>query len=218
MSAGRPGHVLALALALATMAPGEAPAAEPEIDPAVALRAGWATSIGDAASHVSMSEKVRTQIPLQLDVLLDLGPLAAGAYASYGPGVAGDCPVGARCSASSYRIGALATWTFYGVRAGIEPWMGAGAGYEWTRREAEREGAELERYRGPELVSLHGGADFRVHRNFAFGPFVLVSIGRYSHYSLDTPVESSSREIARKSLHSWLEIGIRGKFVLKGRP
>ncbi len=216
MSAGRPG-VFALGLLLAAVT-GGARAAEPGIEPVFALRAGWASSLGDAASNVPMSETVRAQIPLQLDLLLADGPFAAGAYASYGPGIAGGCLPGARCNASSYRIGAEATWTWSGLGVGIEPWMGAGVGYEWSRRESDRDGAELERYRGLELLSLQGGADLLVHRHMGFGPFVLVSIGRYAHYSLDTPVESSSREIAGKSLHAWLEIGIRGRFVPWSSP
>ncbi len=188
------------------------------MEPVFALRAGWASSLGDAAANVSMSETVRSLIPVQLDVLLGRGPLAAGAYASYGAGTAGGCDPGAQCTASSYRVGAEATWTFSGIRAQFEPWAGAGVGYEWAMRESERGGSEVERYRGMELLSLQGGADFLLHRHLALGAFVLVSLGRYSRYSLETPVESSSREIADKSVHAWLEVGVRGRFVVWGRP
>ncbi len=209
MKAGR-ALVLSAALAL----PAAARADEPRrtAGPAVALRGGWAWSMGEAVASVGMAETVSAQVPLQLDALWRRGSLAVGAYASYGFGIGG-CDPGARCTASSVRVGAEAAWTFRASRAGLEPWAGAGAGYEWTTRRSERAGTRLEwAYRGVEVLSLQGGADFRVHRAIAVGPFVMLSIVRYARVSLDTPVESSSREIGGKSFHEWLELGVRGTF------
>lgn len=203
-----PGGTLALLAALAVPAAARA-------GPAIVLRGGWAPSFGEAVETVPMAETVRWQLPLQVDALWREGPLAAGAYASYGVGIAGGCDPDARCTASSWRVGAEATWTFRASHPGLEPWVGAGAGYEWTTRRSERAGAETEwAYRGVELASLQGGADFRVGRRIAVGPFALLSIGRYQRVRLDTPVEEGSREIGGKSFHGWLEIGLRGTFDL----
>ncbi len=198
----------ALAVALASaLLPAAAMAA-----PAFSLRGGWAPSFGDAAANAPMSEIVRAQIPLQVDFLWRWGPLAAGAYGSWGLALAG-CDPGARCSASSARVGAEATWTFPTANPGLEPWAGAGAGYEWTARRRERAGTAVDwTYRGPEILSLQGGADFRVERRIAIGPFLLLALGRYSHLSLDTPEGNASGEIAGRAFHAWLEVGVRGTF------
>lgn len=182
--------------------------------PSLSLRLGYAPSLGSAAAALPMSQVVGAQFPLQADALWRIGRLALGAYASWGPGVAGACDPGARCGASSTRLGLEGTVSFRPASASFDGWAGAGVGYEWTARRRRFAGSEVEwGYRGPE-ASLQGGADLLRRGRAAFGPFLLVALGRYTRLSLDTPVESGGGEIAGKRIHAWIEIGFRAKLDL----
>ncbi len=181
---------------------------------ALALRLGFAHSVGEVAADLPMSDVVIGQVPVELDLLWRFGRLAAGAYGSYGFGLAGGCAADASCGASSVRLGALATMAFSSPWRSIGAWAGAGAGFEWTARTTERSGVETWGYRGAEVLSLQGGMDLSLGRRVALGPFVLLALGRYSTVSLDTPVESSTAEIAGKRFHAWLELGVRGTVEL----
>jgi hypothetical protein len=72
-------------------------------------------------------------------------------------------------------------------------------------------------FRGIELLSLRGGANFRVHPKLALGPYAQLSAGRYTSVSLSTSVETASRDIGGKSPRM-VEAGIRGTFDVRGRP
>lgn len=185
--------------------------------PAAALRLAYAPAMGDVADAVPISDAMRSQVPLQLDLLWREGPLSAGAYASWGLGqVAGaTCGPGASCSASAIRVGAEALYAFapFGA-AGIVPWAGVGVGWEWATRRRERLGNEVSwTWSGVELA-LQGGAEWPLAGRFALGPFAQLALGRYGRLALDTPEGSASREIADKAIHAFLHVGVRGRIDL----
>jgi hypothetical protein len=183
--------------------------------PALSLRLGYASPFGSAADALPMSQVVRGQIPIQADALFRLGSLAAGAYASWGPGFAGGCDRGARCTASSLRLGVEGIFTFRPPSASFDAWGGAGFGYEWTTRRRDGAGGEVEwTYRGWEWFSLQGGADVLRAGRAAFGPFVLLAVGRYGRLAVDTPAASGGGVIAGGRFHAWLELGVRAKLDL----
>jgi hypothetical protein len=183
-------------------------------EPVLGLRVGVAPAVGSTVDDVPVSDGIRLQIPVQLDALWAAGPLGVGGYASWGAARVGGC-VGS-CSASVWRVGVQATWTFPPLR-GAEPWAGAGLGYEWASEERTRAGRTLTtRWRGFELPSLQGGVEWRLARAFAVGPYLLVGVGRYTNMEVDTGVDSASSEISGKAFHAWIHAGVRARLALGG--
>ncbi len=217
LSAVRSGALLGAALAAVL------PASAAGTGPTFGLRLAGAAPAGDAAAHVPTSEEVRWHVPIQGDALWRLpwgapaprAGLSAGIYGSWGPGGGGTavCADGASCSARTVRLGAQALWRFAPWLLGASPWVGAGAGWEWTSDRRERlDAATTTSWSGPEL-SIQGGAAWSLwDRRLALGPFALVGIGRYSRVSVETPVESASASIADRAVHAWIHLGVRGTF------
>jgi hypothetical protein len=200
----------AAATLLAALAPRSGRA-----EPLLALRLGGAGAVGSVVDDVPVSDGVRYQLPfLQLDALWREGRIAGGVYGSWGWGNVGGCD--GSCSASVARLGLQATWTFAPAR-GAEPWAGAAVGWEWTTERRASGGTEVEtRFSGPELLAAQGGADWRVARWLAAGPFLLFGLGRYTSMSLDTGLESASEELPDKALHVWIQAGVRARLLLGG--
>ncbi len=200
------------------------PAAPAAAGPSVGLRLGWASAVGSAAARLPISEEVVWQVPIQAEVLwrapwgapAPLAGLSLGLYGSYAPpglAGAGSAPcAGASCSAQAIRAGAQALWTFAPWVLDANPWVGAGAGWEWASHRRERLGATTTtRWNGPEL-SIQGGAAWRLGRALALGPYALVGFGRYRDVGIETPVESASASIGARAVHAWIHAGVRGTF------
>ena len=180
--------------------------------PTLGLRLAWAPAAGSAAEHVPMTEVIASAFPVQADALWRWDRLAAGAYASWAPGLvgAGTCTDGASCSASAIRAGAQATWAFDPWSFGAKPWVGGGRGWEWASQRRERLGAvTTTRWNGPELAA-QGGAAWRVGARFAIGPFALVGLGRYAGLSVETTQGSASGAIEHRAVHAWIHLGVCG--------
>ncbi len=182
--------------------------------PTLALRIGYAAASGDAAEETPMEEVAKSAVPIQLDALYRFGPhFAAGLYFSYGFGglnqeISDRCDaLGADCSVSGVRLGAQGTYTFTQLSQRFAPWAGVGVGYEWVNGSVSRGGlSTTQRVTGWEIVNLQAGADFVVRPRFAVGPYVQLSIGRF------TAVDGN--DIADKAMHEWLNFGVRGRFDL----
>ena len=106
----------------------------------VGARLGYGFGLGDVAGNgtnsIAMSDWVKSQVPLQLDVMYKVTPdVAVGAYLSYGfaqTGIA-ECDLsGADCSAKDTRLGAQAVYTFNKTSPTFFPWIGLNIGYEWN--------------------------------------------------------------------------------------
>jgi len=204
---------LAAAVILAALAVGRTARAEP----VVGLRVAIAPAVGSAAGDVPVSDALSLQVPVQLDALWRTGPFAAGVYGSWGIARDGACG-GGSCSASVSRLGIQATWSFAPI-SGAEPWAGIGTGYEWAGASWKRSGTSVDtRWRGLELAEAQGGVDWRLGRRLAVGPYLLVGVGRYSSYTVETAFESATAEIAQKAVHAWIHVGVRGRLSFGDAP
>lgn len=183
------------------------------------LRLGYGPALGDAAKDSKMSDGVKSQIPIQLDATYALTPsFALGGYASYGFGQTGgvfdDICDQADCSTRVVRLGVQGVYSFAPVGQ-LRPFAAVGAGYEWGSLTAEAGGQEASvSFRGFELLNVTGGADYQLSPQLAVGPYIGLSLGRYSNTSTDYGSGSVSGEIDEKAMHEWLQFGIRGRFDL----
>ncbi|WP_242334667.1 MULTISPECIES: outer membrane beta-barrel protein [unclassified Anaeromyxobacter] len=183
------------------------------------LRLGYGPALGDAAKDSRMSDGIKSQIPIQLDATYALTPsFGLGGYVSYGFGQIGDefaqlCDQ-VDCSTRVVRAGVQGIYTFAPMGQ-LRPFAGVGAGYEWGSMSAEAGGQKVSfSFRGFELLNLTGGADYVVSPQLAVGPYIGLSLARYSNTSIDDGTQTISGEIDQKAMHEWLQFGIRGRFDL----
>ncbi len=190
----------------------------------IGARIGYAFGAGDvgggSGGSLKMSDWISGQIPLQVDVMFHVIPgLSVGPYFSYGFGrVGGDlknqvCDMsGVDCSSSIMRVGAQATYT---LPPPLPIWVGAGIGYEWSKLTAEGGGESGDiKFHGMELLNLQAGLDFMASPAFRVGPFVMMSLGRYSTMESTGVLAGVATSIPDKKMHEWFEIGVRGMFDL----
>jgi len=176
------------------------------------LRLGYAGPVGDGAKDQPMSDVVAGAIPFQVDGLYRVTPqIAVGGYLSYGFGMlnsdlSDSCDAaGIDCSVSQTRIGIEGTYTFTQVSGKFVPWAGIGIGYEWLTQEMSVSGLSASADAGGwEYANLQVGGDYMFSKLFGLGPYVTYSFGQYNN------VEGS--DIPEKAMHSWWNIGVRGKF------
>jgi hypothetical protein len=91
-------------------------------------------------------------------------------------------------------------------------WVGYGFGFTSASQTISDQGrySETSTAQGLELARLTGGLDFRVKRGFGLGPFVMLSLGRYTHQRTEiTNLERSAGDIANPAVHGWLSLGLR---------
>jgi len=205
----RLARALPLALLLAL------PASRVRAEPVLALRLAIAPGLGSAAGNLPMSDAVPFQVPIQLDALWRAGHVQAGLYGSWGPGQAGDCKGGMSCSATVWRTGAEASWTF--DAPGVLPWAGLALGWEWASASTSDGGTITSTFSGPE-VAAQGGAEWHVLRWLALGPYALLGLGSYGSYDVKTPAGSASAQLTDRAVHYWLHLGVRGTFTPWSNP
>ena len=190
------------------------------------LRLGYAPAMGDAfqvkgdPQAAKMSDGVKSQVPLQLDVSYRFDKfLAAGAYLSYGFGQVGGqikdlCDSnGLDCSASVVRVGVQGIYTFSQAQAALVPWAAVNLGYERGKLEASGFGASGSETASGWELGLTVGGDYRATPQFAIGPFVGLSLGQYTSAESGGALGGGSLDIDKK-LHEWLQLGVRGTFDL----
>lgn len=189
---------------------------DPPSEPEVALRLAVAPAFGSAAANVPMGDAVSLQYPMQLDVGWRFGPVTVGAYGSWAVARPPTCAAGASCSATAARLGLQATWTFE-PGGGVHGWVGAASGWERTTFHVKKAGTDdATSYTGLELFQAQGGIEWRLHRRLALGPYVLLGFGRYTDARVETRVESASRAIPDRAVHTWLHLGVRARVPLGG--
>ena len=135
------------------------------------------------------------------------GPWFIGAYFSYGfGGSASDslCPTG-DCSANTLRFGGQVHWHPLG-NVGRRSWVGIGSGYEKVGVSSSGGSFDLS---GWEFVNLQLGVDFALGSSVKIGPWVSFSVGQYSSGSISGSGTGVTEDIANKTLHEWLMIGVR---------
>jgi outer membrane protein W len=213
---------LVLLSLVALLVPAAARAQEPHV--VLGLRIGWAPAMGDSEKGAEMSNAVKSQIPLQLDAAYRISrDVAVGAYFAYGFGRTGDldglCTTDTiDCSTRVLRFGVQGIYTFNEAQTPLVPWAGAGLGYELGSLELKGSaGKATFDYGGFELLNVQVGGDYKVNDRFAFGPYVQLSIARYSRVKVENTVDPGANfdgSIPEKALHEWLGFGVRGKLDL----
>ena len=185
------------------------------------MRLGGAFPAGthSAPAFGPLSDSYGSQFTLNLDVgakpskYVFVGAFLGAGFGDLGPKFA-ECRSGViSCSAQTYRVGPE---VLVSILPGslIDPWIGAGVGFEYTARHESASGSGLsEATYGPEFAHLMLGADFRVNRYLGVGPFLDVSLAEYTTQTDSSPGELSvTNELPQKSVHAWAQLGAR--FVL----
>ncbi|HSN16272.1 MAG TPA: hypothetical protein VLT61_16685 [Anaeromyxobacteraceae bacterium] len=180
----------------------------------VGARLGYAVPWGDLMKSWPVTDTVRSQVPVQLDLGLGVGKaLAIGAYASYGVGQPAkgwkaDCDASdSTCSAGALRIGAQLSLHAAGAgNAGL--WGGVAFGYEELRTKDSKGLIPELAFKGYD-ATLEGGLDLPVSSGLRLGPYVSASAGQFSKVK-----SAGESEIPTKELHGWIQLGLRGFYAL----
>jgi hypothetical protein len=172
------------------------------------------TTSGGATTTVTLTgAKMSDLVTGQIPIWVDLGWQATrsfmvGGYFSYGfvilaSDVRDGCnQAGQSCSAGDIRTGLQAQFSF-NPGGSVDPWLGAGFGYEWLRLKSNA----VTTLRGWEIPMLEGGLDFPAGTSYV-GPFVAFSMCTYS--KADSSASGSTVDLPNTASHQWLFLGVRG--------
>jgi hypothetical protein len=199
-----------------------APAGPPESGFSFGVRAGYGVPLGRTSQGNDLARTFSGSIPLQLDAGWRFSPkVYAGLYFQFGPAQLDSrakqgCDVnGVNCSANVLRFGADLVYTFV-PRARLAPWAGVGLGLETATVKAAQAGQSVQiTFKGVEFAHLAAGLDFRLWPAVRVGPFADCTLAQFT--SLETPIDPVSNQIGatrsidiqQKTLHGWLQLGIR---------
>ena len=196
------------------------------------LRTAFAVPLGTAGDGAELDELTSGAVPVQVELGYRLTKnVLAGAYFAWGYAMVADEAKGALAATGATAIGGHAVQrvgvqAIYGFLPGAKfaPWAGVGVGYEWARYAS----AELRSATGTAEteVGLRGfealvqvGGDYRLAPKFTVGPFAALNVGRFQSHvaSVDEtsgtfPSSESSREVADKGFHEWIQLGLKGTF------
>lgn len=199
------------------------------------LRVGWGVPLGKAGESQRGTERELRDLtpwraPLWLDVGYRISPQTTlGGYLQLGVGESGDACEG-ECDWSDIRVGLHGQFRLAAPSSPIQPWVGAGLGYEWLSFRTlapvsvmDPESGELidvpvrtaEQLGGPELLAQLG-LDFRVEDSLVIGPYLSATLGQYltDGYKCRPNISCTQENALEGSgFHSWLGIGLRGSYL-----
>jgi hypothetical protein len=194
-------------------------------------RLGFGIPLGKAEEDRDLNDTIVGQVPLWFDAGARISPnFFFGAYFGLGIGIAGEtmkdeCDLaeatGADCSLTAFDL-RLGLQGHYHLMPGerIDPWVGAGIGYEiagWGYK-VESGGDETDvtfAVSGFEFFNLQGGVDFQLSKKAALGPFLGFSLAQFNKVSRDcsgdfcAAFDGESDDIDDKALHQWIFLGAR---------
>ena len=195
------------------------------------LRTGFGIPLGKAAANgAELSDGLIGKIPIGLDLMYKVTQnVHVGLYGIIGIGLLKStdlsdpsnfsslgCPDvdGVSCSALIFRFGAQAAYHLSPEKS-VDPWFGAGIGYEIARAAVSAGQAESSAaFRGIEFLQAQLGLDFNAPSGFPLGLFASFSFGQYSNFSVKTESDVLSQdlsgEIDDKAIHNWVLLGVRG--------
>ncbi len=201
-------------------------------------RVGYGVPLGKFNEDgADLSELIAGQFPLWLDLGIRADRVFVGGYFHYGPGLLGneiddECEefdeaadgvpgADAGCHVRSTRLGAQLHYHF-GAPKRPDPWLGFGAGYEWTTLTIWAEAGDEEitartSFKGFEYLNLQGGVDFPLGPTTALGPFFTWTLSRFDSASLSCSgdcgdASNEEQDIDEKATHYWLFFGARFSF------
>ncbi|MBV9947407.1 MAG: hypothetical protein JOZ69_11200 [Myxococcales bacterium] len=194
----------------------------------VGARLGFGIPLGgvDGNNGDDLNKTIGNMVPIWLDAGYRVIPnLYVGAFFMYGFGSLGSqasmlCnQPGAGCSVHDTRFGANAQYHIT-IPGPLEPWIGAGLGFEWLGGSASVNNASGGfGTSGFEFFNLQAGIDYKAMSNLGIGPFLALTFAQYDNQSQDGQLfvpngGSASMGINNKALHEWLIFGVRGTFVI----
>ncbi|HEY3233683.1 MAG TPA: hypothetical protein VGJ84_03145 [Polyangiaceae bacterium] len=163
-----------------------------------------------------MNDEIAGQVPLWFDVGARIRSnfMVAAAF-RYGFGVAGNnlaCGGGWRCSTHDIGLGVEFLYHFRPLEV-VDPWIGAGLGYEWWSVTIGGAGVITSGARGFEFLNVQGGVGFALGVPSArFGPFLSLSVGQFDSISVECTGAcsvSGGGDVQNKTMHQWLIFGVR---------
>lgn len=201
------------------------------------VRVGYGIAFGSTTRTGSdaLNQTIAGQVPIWIDLGYRLLPeLFVGLYGHYGLGLVGDeldalcrdlkrpmqfvdpnfvSSTAGSCSTSDLSLGAQLHYHPL-AKQPIDPWLGAGFGYEWMWFSAAGQGGSTSvTFHGFELFNLQAGLDLELSKRVHLGPVLAFSLGQYSRSSRACGRGLScqpSGEVSNPALHEWLVLGIRG--------
>jgi hypothetical protein len=211
----KPLYALTVAASIA-VAPGLAAAADATRSGfSVGARVAYAWPFGNIAGDTTvagvtftnkLADQVDRMIPIWIDATLRLGGgFEVGPYASYG-WISGKNGAG---DAKDWRAGAQLNYRL-APAGGFLPWVGVGAGWEWVKENDSPATGPNGDVSGLELL-VQGGGEFRLGSNFGLGPFVALSLGRFSSGDAFDSAKNGGITVD-KAWHEWVQIGVKGSF------
>jgi len=184
----------------------------PPYGPRIALRSGVAVPFGSAyTASGALSDTITGYVPLRLDVGYRIARhFYVGVDAQLATILPNACPLGATCSGSNVRFGAMAAYHLLPGSV-VDPWLGLGMGFERLSVSRTVDGTTGEiSARGLELLDLDLGVDLRPTRALRIGPVLSSTFSRYTRVAINGNATSDFDP----SLHAWVLIGFRGAYDL----
>jgi hypothetical protein len=186
----------------------------------LAVGVGYGMPFGDSYKAPSTSDDtgLGSGIAAQIPVALSLGVrpipyLSFGMAFQYAPMWTKNCDSGSTCSASDTYVGLELRLHLVPDQA-FCPWISVGVGYEWLS--ASETGAVTNEgsLRGRDY-DIELGADIRVTRALAVGPYVGVRFGNYGDIS-NSNYSSGNDSVpdGEQATHGWWVLGVRGAFTI----
>ncbi len=186
-----------------------------------AIRSGVIFPTGDALKDTKLTDYVGLAFPIWGDIGYRFGgKYFIGASVLYAFGTLGDlykgnCSVsGISCSVGGLHVGP--EFQFHPVgRAPIDPWIGAGFGYEWSStRVSGNGGSATVTLQGWNFLQVEGGVDFALGSAFRLGPFVAFFLGQFDKSTVSSSQGASqSFDITNKALHYYFTLGAKVTIV-----
>jgi hypothetical protein len=208
----------ALAFVATCAGPCTAVADEPVPGTELAMRLGFGLPLGDVDSHHALAgpgndplgQTIGSMVPIWIDGGYRWSPRwFVGGFLAFAPGFLGSALSSAcaarsiDCSVFDLRAGADVQY-HQAPRKRVDPWLGAGLGYEWLTIGLSQ-GANPLWASGFELVNLQAGLDVAVWDRVHIGPFVALTIAEY-FWNDGLPF---SKPFSDPAPHEWVVLGVR---------
>ena len=195
----------------------------PERGIEVAVGLGYGSPLGGfgqttvSNSPMSLDYWITGEVPISFDLGYRINRrFVVGLFGQFGVGLVNEshttpCDEGVSCSATVGVIGAGLSWNILPDAFGA-PWVGLGAGTEWSTVEQSGRIQTSATNKGPVYAVLRGGVDFPVAPGLRIGPFFSLSFGRYETETLGGEVANAQPTFTVTQIHEWLVFGARGTY------